>query len=72
MTLFIWPMEGRFPAYYFCNNDVHDCDTTKVVYRVRDRKLLAIDEDKTVYWIRDCLVFDNEECTGAPIFHLGD
>ena len=72
MTLFIWPMAGRLPAYYFCNNDVHDYDTTKVVYHVRDRKLLTIDEEKVVYWIRDAKVYDNEECSAPPIYYLGD
>ena len=72
LTLFIWPMAGRLPAYYFCNNDVHDYDTTKVVYHVRDRKLLTIDEEKVVYWIRDAKVYDNEECSGPPIYYLGD
>ena len=72
MTLFILPIAGGNPAYYFSNNDVLDYDTHEVTFHVRDRKLFTIAGDKVVYWIRDMKVYEDEPCAGPPKFYLSD
>jgi hypothetical protein len=72
MTLFIWPIAGSRPLYYFNNNDVHDCATGKVAYHVRERKLVTIGDGAVAYWIRDLKLYDDEKCCGPPRFYLGD
>ena len=72
MTLFILPIAGGNPAYYFNSDNVHDYDTNKVTFYVRDRKLFTVDGHEVVYWIRDMKVYEDEACTDPPKFHLSD